>query len=111
MKNSDPPGQGPQILHRRIEELEQQVNRLREQLEAAEALQQTALNVTSHLEMPQLLETIVRRASSLLNATGGVVYLHPTPDSPLVEAVVSYNLDRDALAAETRRPLSHRRWR
>ena len=84
-----------QTLHRRVKELDQEVTRLREQLEAMGALQQTALDVTSHLQMPQLLETIVRRASGLMNATGGVVYLRPSPDSQMVEVVVSYNLDRD----------------
>jgi PAS domain S-box-containing protein/excisionase family DNA binding protein len=95
IQDPDSPGRDRRALDRRVEELEQETTRLREQLEAMKTLQQTALDVSSHLEMPQLLETIIRRASTLTNATGGVVYLRPTPDSPLVEVVASYNLDRD----------------
>lgn len=79
----------------RIEQLEQQVARLSEQLEATQALQQAALDMASQLDVPELLDTVVQQASSLVNATGGAVYLRPTPDSPYVEVIVSHNLDRD----------------
>ena len=78
-----------------VDELEQQVARLHRQLEATEALQQTLLDITHHLEMPELLEAIVRRASSLMNATGGIIFLRSPSDSESLEAVASYNLDRD----------------
>lgn len=84
-----------QATQGRIQELENQVCELHEKLEAMKALQQTALDITSQLEMPQLLETIVRRASSLMDATGGAVYLQTHPGSQTVEAVVSYNLEQD----------------
>jgi PAS domain S-box-containing protein len=90
MEDSNRP---PETL--RIEQLEQQVARLSEQLEATQALQQAALDMTSQLDVPELLDTVVQQASSLVNATGGAVYLRPAPDSPYVEVIVSHNLDRD----------------
>lgn len=60
------------------------------------ALQQTALDISSRREIPVLLQSIVERASRLLNATGGGIYLvEGDPPQEQLRMVVSYNLGQD----------------
>jgi len=58
------------------------------------ALQQTALDLVSHLETYPLLKTIVRRATELLGSTGGVIYQWE-PTSQQLCCTISYGLSRD----------------
>lgn len=80
-------------VDQRSDALQRQVTRLREQLTAMESLQQTMLDVSAHLEMSQLLEIIIQRASDLMNASGGVVYLRSDANTPWLQVVASYNLN------------------
>lgn len=55
------------------------------------ALYETSLDITSHLELPVLLEAIVRRAAGLVNSQMGGLYL-VKPDTKLLELVVAYHM-------------------
>ena len=58
------------------------------------ALQATVLDITTPHDLPTLLQTIVERAASLLQASSGGIYLcEPAQDQ--VRCVVSYNTPRD----------------
>jgi GAF domain-containing protein len=59
-----------------------------------EALRKTTLDITSQLDMPQLLRSIVERAAALVGTKAGGLYLYHAEDEEL-ELVVSYNMDRD----------------
>ncbi|MGD2144033.1 MAG: GAF domain-containing protein, partial [Anaerolineae bacterium] len=67
---------------------------LRRRAEELAALQDTLLDITARHDLPTLLETIVRRAASLLGAPGGGLYLCD-PDLRETRCVVSYNTPRD----------------
>jgi PAS domain S-box-containing protein len=54
------------------------------------ALQETVLNLTKRHPLPELLNLIVERATKLLNARGGGLYLLDL-DSESIKCVVSYN--------------------
>jgi PAS domain S-box-containing protein len=54
------------------------------------ALQETVLNLTMRHSLPDLLNLIVERATRLLNANGGGLYLVEN-DSETIKCVVSYN--------------------
>ena len=54
------------------------------------ALQETILNLTYRHRLPELLKIIVERATKLLNANGGGLYL-VEPDGESIRCVVSYN--------------------
>lgn len=58
------------------------------------ALQETVLNLTARHSLPDLLNLIVERAATLLNASNGMLYLVDT-DTHTVRCVVSYNTHRD----------------
>ncbi|HID87361.1 MAG TPA: GAF domain-containing protein, partial [Anaerolineae bacterium] len=58
------------------------------------ALHETMLDITAQLEMRRLLDAIIARASDLLGATGGLVFLHDPAREELV-AVTCHNLERD----------------
>jgi PAS domain S-box-containing protein len=58
------------------------------------ALYETALEINAQPDLPALLEAIVRRASELLGARMGGLYLMRSEDDEL-ELVVSYNLPGD----------------
>jgi PAS domain S-box-containing protein len=58
------------------------------------ALQETVLNLTARHSLPDLLNLIVERAATLLNASKGLLYL-VDPDEQTVRCVVSYNTQRD----------------
>lgn len=59
-----------------------------------EALRETSLNIITQLELPSLLRSIVRRATELLEASGGGLYFYH-PEQEELELVVSYNLGDD----------------
>ena len=59
-----------------------------------DALRATLTELTAELELSVLLEAIVERASSLLNAAGGELALYDHTNNDL-EIVVSYGLNRD----------------
>lgn len=58
------------------------------------ALQETALDLVSHLETKPLLETIIRRATDLLGVTGGVIYQWEEPAQQL-RCTITHHLSRD----------------
>jgi PAS domain S-box-containing protein len=58
------------------------------------ALQETVLNLTARHSLPDLLNLIVERATTLLKASDGMLYL-VNPDEQIVTCVVSYNTQRD----------------
>ena len=57
-------------------------------------LQATVLDITAAHDLPTLLQTIVERATRLLNGLGGGLYLCD-PDREEARCVVSYNTPRD----------------
>jgi PAS domain S-box-containing protein len=58
------------------------------------ALQETVLNLTIRHSLPELLNLIVERASKLLNASGGALYL-VDDETETVRCAVSYNTQKD----------------
>ena len=58
------------------------------------ALQETVLNLTARHSLPDLLNLIVEHATTLLNASNGMLYLVNT-EAQTVNCVVSYNTQRD----------------
>jgi len=58
------------------------------------ALQETVLNLTGQHTLPDLLKLIVERATALLNASNGMLYL-VNPDAQSLTCVVSYNTHKD----------------
>jgi PAS domain S-box-containing protein len=59
-----------------------------------EALRETNLDITQQLDVPQLLKSIVRRASDLVGVSGGGLYLYHKDEQEL-ELVVSQYLGED----------------
>jgi PAS domain S-box-containing protein len=59
-----------------------------------QALRKTTLDITTQLDLSQLLRQIVERAAALIRTKGGGLYLH-RPDRNELELVVSHNLGRD----------------
>lgn len=59
-----------------------------------DALYRTLLEITTHMNLSELLQLIVMRATTILNETSGTLYLL-LPDNETLEAVVSYNQDKD----------------
>jgi signal transduction histidine kinase/ligand-binding sensor domain-containing protein len=66
----------------------------RQRADELEALRTTMADITSELELPALLEAIVKRAAGLLNATGGEFGLYDEGSQELL-IVVSHNLGKD----------------
>ena len=62
------------------------------------ALQQTALDISARQEIPVLLQSVVERATRLLAASGGGVFL--LKDDGRLRMVVSHNLGRDYTGTE-----------
>ncbi len=58
------------------------------------ALQETVLNLTIRHSLPELLKLIVERATRLLNANGGGLYLVDS-ESETIKCVVSHNTHKD----------------
>jgi signal transduction histidine kinase/HAMP domain-containing protein len=63
------------LLQQEIHERELAEAQLRRQNHYLAALQQTTLGVISHLELTDLLETLVARAGSMMNTNHGLIYL------------------------------------
>ena len=66
----------------------------RRRLSEMEALRKTSLDITRQLDVPQLLQSIVRRASDLVGTSGGGLYLYHEEEQEL-ELVVSQDLGKD----------------
>jgi PAS domain S-box-containing protein len=81
-------------LRREVAERKRVEEALRRRAEELAALQATVLDVIASLDLPTLLQTIVERATRLLNAPGGGLYLCD-PEQGEVRCVVSHNTPRD----------------
>jgi diguanylate cyclase (GGDEF)-like protein/PAS domain S-box-containing protein len=64
------------------------------QLEESEALRDTLTDLSSELELPRLLQAILERTTSLLNATGGQLGLYKAENNDIV-IVASHNMGID----------------
>jgi len=71
-----------------------QLQAARQRAKELETLHRVALEITSNLELSNLLKNIVQHAATLLGAKGGGVYLYD-PEREELELVVSYNQHRD----------------
>jgi diguanylate cyclase (GGDEF)-like protein len=69
-----------------------------DQINQLSALQATLADISEELELPKLLEAILKRAVKLLNATGGNLGLFDE-DRHEIKIVASYNLERDYTGA------------
>jgi PAS domain S-box-containing protein len=67
---------------------------LQQRADVLEELQATLLDITAAHDLPTLLETIVERATSLLVASGGGMYL-TDPEREEARCVVSHNVPQD----------------
>ena len=85
---------GLQGIARDITEREEAREALKSRAKALSALQATVLDITGRRELPTLLETIVERATQLLDGLAGGMYLCE-PDDEQVRCVVSYNTPED----------------
>lgn len=66
----------------------------RQRVNELESLRETVSDISSRLDLPSLLRTILERATDLLNATGGDLGLYDeTRDE--IQIVVSHNMGRD----------------
>lgn len=65
-----------------------------DQINQLNALQETIADISAELELPQLLEAILKRAVKLLNATGGDLGLF-NENTNQIEIVISYNMGKD----------------
>ncbi len=77
------------ITERKVAEME-----LEHRAAELSALQETVLNLTAPHSLPELLNLIVERAATLLNANNGMLYL-VDKEAEKVNCVVSYNTQRD----------------
>ena len=66
----------------------------RQRVKELDALRATIADITSELELPNLLRDILERAVTLMNATGGDLGIYNEADRNLL-IVTSFNLDRD----------------
>jgi diguanylate cyclase (GGDEF)-like protein len=96
------------------------------QVDQLDALQATIADISAELELPRLLEAILKRAVTLLNTTGGDLGLFDETRND-IRIVVSYNMGKDysgkrmsagegamGLALETRQPVlveDYQTWR
>jgi diguanylate cyclase (GGDEF)-like protein len=63
----------------------------RQQVQESDALRATVSDISAELELPRLLQSIMERATSLLNATGGDLGLYDENRGE-IEIVISYNM-------------------
>ncbi|MGE5123958.1 MAG: GAF domain-containing protein, partial [Acidobacteriaceae bacterium] len=77
-----------------ITERKQQEMELEHRAAELAALQETVLNLTAQHSLPEVLNLIVERATKLLNASSGMLYLVDA-EAHTVNCVVSYNTHRD----------------
>ncbi|MEJ2709889.1 MAG: GAF domain-containing protein [Anaerolineales bacterium] len=66
----------------------------RQRVEESDALRATIADISSELELPKLLQAVLKRAATLLNAQGGELGLF-RKDKNAIEIVASYNLGED----------------
>lgn len=66
----------------------------RQRVEESDALRATIADISSELELPKLLQAVLKRAATLLNAQGGELGLF-RKDKSAIEIVASYNLGED----------------
>ena len=85
---------GVQGIARDVTDTREAREALRERAEALSALQATVLDITARRELPTLLETIVERATELLDGLAGGMYLCE-PEEEQVRCVVSCNTPED----------------
>jgi GAF domain-containing protein/response regulator RpfG family c-di-GMP phosphodiesterase len=83
-----------EALRRELEERVRAEETLRRRAAELAALQATVIEITAPHDLPTLLQTIVERATLLLNALGGGLYLCD-PDQEQARCVVSYNTPHD----------------
>lgn len=69
-------------------------SQLKQQADELATVYETAITITSNLDLSTTLHTIVEQAARLTHADGGGLYLHHERQGEL-EVVVSYQLDRD----------------
>ncbi len=81
-------------LEREMEERKRAQEALARHAREMAALYETSLEINSQPDVPSLLHAIVERATGLLGAAMGGLYLM-RPDGKTLELVVSYNLPRD----------------
>jgi PAS domain S-box-containing protein len=77
-----------------ITERKQAEEALKRDAREMEALYKTSLEINAQPDIPTLLQTIVERATGLLNVPMGGLYLMK-PDGETLETVVSYNLPKN----------------
>ncbi len=82
------------VLAEDITERKRTEGSLQRRLDELAALQASLLEITTPRPLPDLLQTIVRRAASLLESRGGGLYLCDSQNRQ-VRCVVSYNTARD----------------
>lgn len=66
------------------------------QLEQLDALRATIADISSELQLPKLLESILKRASILLNAKGGDLGLYDEREET-IHIVASYQMEQDSV--------------
>lgn len=72
----------------------QSIEEARRRSTELEALRMTTLDLMAQLDLPSLLRSIVRRATELLGADGGLLHLYDE-ERNVLEVAVSHNLRRD----------------
>ncbi len=91
------PYQGRQVRVTALRDITEQVKAersLHKRAEEMAALYQTTLDIIAPHSLSQLLETIVKRATTLLDGTGGGLYLSDA-EKKQVRCTVSYNTHQD----------------
>jgi diguanylate cyclase (GGDEF)-like protein len=71
------------------------------QVEEASVLRDTLTDLSSELELPRLLQAILERATSLLNAAGGQLGLYEADQNEIV-IVAAHNMGRDYIGKRIR---------
>jgi diguanylate cyclase (GGDEF)-like protein len=67
---------------------------VQERIGELDALRETVADITSELELPKLLKSILRRATRLLRASGGELALYE-PESEMILVALTHNMPRD----------------
>ncbi len=76
-----------------VRSLENSLKKARHHAKQLAALYETALDITTHRAMPELLEAVVERATQLLNASGGGIYI-VDPDGETLQLTAAHGLTR-----------------
>jgi PAS domain S-box-containing protein len=83
-----------QTLRQTVEQSKQMEAALRRRAEELAVLHTVSLDITAALGLPELLKTVVERATGLLNGYGGILYLNES-ENKLTRCVVSHNTFSD----------------